>query len=75
MTPFAVAPLRANDRQAWETLARAYHAFYGEQFPPDAYDRVWDGRDEGGATQASGVYFARVQGQGITGTRKLLVVH
>ena len=36
---------------------------------------VWDGRDEGGATQASGVYFARVQGQGIAGTRKLLVVH
>ena len=36
---------------------------------------VWDGRDEGGAFQASGVYFARVQGQGIAGTRKLLVVH
>ncbi len=36
-----VTPLRADDRAAWETLARGYHAFYDEQFPPETYDRVW----------------------------------
>ncbi|HEY4304710.1 MAG TPA: GNAT family N-acetyltransferase [Gemmatimonadaceae bacterium] len=36
-----VAPLRAEDRARWETLARAYHTFYEEQFPPEAYDQTW----------------------------------
>ena len=38
---FEVAPLRAGDRARWETLARGYHAFYEEQFPPNAYERTW----------------------------------
>lgn len=40
-TAIHVAPLRAHDRAAWEALARAYHAFYEEQFPPATYDRAW----------------------------------
>lgn len=39
--PFTVMPLRPEDRADWERLARGYHAFYEEQFPADAYDRVW----------------------------------
>jgi len=36
----AVKTLRADDRAAWESLTREYHAFYEEQFPRETYDRV-----------------------------------
>ena len=41
MTPFIVAPFRSSDRDAWERLARGYHAFYGESVSRDVYERVW----------------------------------
>ena len=41
MATFEIAPLRAEDRAAWESLARGYHAFYDEHFPLETYEHVW----------------------------------
>ncbi|HEX4683986.1 MAG TPA: GNAT family N-acetyltransferase [Gemmatimonadaceae bacterium] len=56
MTPFAVAPLRAYDRDAWETLARGYHTFYEEAWPPETYARVWERLREDREIHALGAY-------------------
>jgi GNAT superfamily N-acetyltransferase len=37
----AVAPLRAEDRAAWEPLARGYKAFYRTELPDARYDETW----------------------------------
>jgi GNAT superfamily N-acetyltransferase len=36
-----IAPLRPEDRREWETLARGYKAFYGDDIPDEDYARVW----------------------------------
>jgi len=56
MPPFAVAPLRSSDRDAWETLARGYHAFYAEHHSLEVYERVWTRLREGGEIHALGAY-------------------
>ena len=37
----AVAPLREEDRAAWEPLARGYKAFYRTELPDARYDETW----------------------------------
>jgi GNAT superfamily N-acetyltransferase len=39
--PIAVRPLEDHDRPQWESLARAYKAFYRTVLPDSAYDRTW----------------------------------
>ncbi|PTU32552.1 GNAT family N-acetyltransferase [Stenotrophobium rhamnosiphilum] len=36
-----ISPLHANDREAWETLARAYKAFYQTETAHAEYDQAW----------------------------------
>jgi GNAT superfamily N-acetyltransferase len=36
-----IAPLRPEDRAAWETLARGYKAFYETEVSPAGYDTAW----------------------------------
>lgn len=36
-----IAPLRAEDRAAWEVLARGYKAFYESEHPDDVYAQTW----------------------------------
>jgi hypothetical protein len=43
-------------------------------FPPGTHEAVWDGRDDGGHPVAGGVYFARLEWQGRSETRKVAVV-
>lgn len=51
-----VAPLRSHDRAAWESLARAYHSFYQEQFPAETYDCVWSRLRQATELHALGAY-------------------
>jgi len=51
-----IAPLRPADRANWERLARGYHSFYNEQFPPDAYQRAWSRLREAREIHALGAY-------------------
>ena len=37
----AVAKLREADRDAWETLARGYKAFYETEIPDERYEETW----------------------------------
>jgi GNAT superfamily N-acetyltransferase len=41
VTPVAVLPLTASDREQWEALARAYKAFYLTDLPDPAYEDTW----------------------------------
>jgi GNAT superfamily N-acetyltransferase len=36
-----IAPLRPDDRAAWEVLARGYKAFYETPVPDEGYARTW----------------------------------
>ena len=36
-----IAPLRPEDRAAWETLARGYKAFYETEVSPAGYETAW----------------------------------
>lgn len=39
--PIAVRSFEHDDRAQWESLARAYKAFYRTVLPDSAYDRTW----------------------------------
>jgi GNAT superfamily N-acetyltransferase len=51
-----ISPLRPADRPGWEALARGYHRFYDEQFPLEAYERVWRRLRDGREVHALGAY-------------------
>jgi GNAT superfamily N-acetyltransferase len=36
-----IAPLRPEDREGWEALARGYKAFYETAVTPEEYDEAW----------------------------------
>lgn len=46
MTP-TIAPLRSEDRTAWEALARGYKAFYKTEVSPAGYETAWQRLLEG----------------------------
>ncbi|WP_454053139.1 GNAT family N-acetyltransferase [Clostridium sp. Marseille-Q7071] len=37
-----IAPLRAEDRNRWNILARSYKTFYETELPDSEYDEVWN---------------------------------
>ena len=41
MTSAIIRPLRATDRQAWDSLWGAYLTFYGTSVPPETYDATF----------------------------------
>ncbi|MBB5856655.1 GNAT family N-acetyltransferase [Amycolatopsis umgeniensis] len=55
-----IAPLHAEDREAWESLFRAYIAFYERVAPQEVYDRAWREFSTGERMHALG---ARVDGE------------
>jgi len=36
-----ITPLRPDDRQAWDVLARGYKSFYQQSLPDGEYDTAW----------------------------------
>jgi GNAT superfamily N-acetyltransferase len=52
--PLDIRPLHADDRAAWEPLARAYKAFYRTVIPPADYDAAWARLLAGGTTAGLG---------------------
>jgi hypothetical protein len=53
---------------------RLVRSVVDEPFPPGTHEALWDGRDDGGHPVAAGVYFARLEWQGRSETRKVAVV-
>jgi hypothetical protein len=45
-----------------------------EALPPGSHERAWDGRNDEGCPVASGVYFARLEAEGATDERKVVVL-
>ena len=57
--PVAIAPLRAEDRSAWEALARGYKHFYNDPTPDEDYAQTWALVTAGGPVHGLG---ARLEG-------------
>ena len=72
-----VRPLRAEDRAAWEVLARGYKTFYETEATPAEYDTAWQRLLQPAKTMADGVYGlgAHVDGQLVGITHYLFHTH
>jgi hypothetical protein len=46
----------------------------GEERAPGAYTIEWDGRSDSGVTSASGIYFARIEQNGVSRSKKMLML-
>jgi GNAT superfamily N-acetyltransferase len=55
-----IARLSAEDRRAWELLARGYKAFYQTEIPPSEYEAAWNRLQQGGEVQGLG---AKINGE------------
>ena len=55
-----IAPLSAEDKAAWELLARGYKAFYQTEIPPSEYEAAWNRLQQGGEVRGMG---AKVNGE------------
>jgi hypothetical protein len=53
---------------------RLVRSVVDEPFPAGTHEALWDGRDDNGHSVAAGVYFARLEWQGRSETRKVAVV-
>ena len=45
-----------------------------EHLPPGEHSVAWDGRDDGGRTLASGVFFARLVADAVVAHHKMLLL-
>jgi hypothetical protein len=62
------------DLRVYDVSGRLVRTLVDESRPPGRYSVIWDGRDNKGQPVASGVYFCRMTGTGITMTRKMVLL-
>ena len=58
----------------YDIRGRLVRALVDERKPAGSYDIMWNGTDELGRKVSSGVYFYRIQSNGFTQTRKMVIV-
>ena len=69
-------PLAGHARLAiYDVLGRRLRTLVDGMQPAGAQQVTWDGRNEAGASVASGVYFYRLEANGLSQTRKLTLMH
>lgn len=57
-----------------DLLGRAVVSFLFDQVPPGTHEAVWDGMTAGRTPASSGVYFCRLEAQGVVLTRTMMLV-
>jgi hypothetical protein len=62
------------DLAVYDIRGRKVRQLHAGEMPPGWHDFTWDGRDQGGRTQASGVYFMRARQERSTETYKMTLV-
>jgi hypothetical protein len=67
------SPVRAT-LTVHNVLGQRVRTLADEEKVPGEYEIIWDGRDDGGAELASGVYFCRLKVQDQVTTRKLILM-
>lgn len=60
--------------EIYNTLGQKVRTLVSGVQATGGYDVIWDGRSETGARIASGVYFYRLNADGVVRTRKMLLV-
>ena len=58
----------------YDLQGRRVRDLFSGELPSGWHEWIWDGRDDGGRRQASGVYFLHARGGGETRTGKMLLV-
>jgi hypothetical protein len=64
----------AHELVVYDVSGRRVRRLVYSQLEPGWYELIWDGRSDSGGRLSPGVYFARLVGPGIVGTRKIVVV-
>lgn len=72
-TTLRLGPLRQQDRQAWEPLARGYKAFYETEVDDAGYDAAWQRLMGGGVMLGLGAWLPDDTGAG--GERLVGIAH
>ena len=57
-----------------DVAGRKIRSLVGRRLAAGAHEAQWDGRDDMGKTVAGGVYFYRLQADGNTLTRKMILL-
>ena len=60
--------------EVFDILGRCVAVLVTGEQDPGRYQRIWDGRDDGGRTVASGIYFYRLATPGFRQVRKMVLV-
>ncbi|MBN2171270.1 MAG: PQQ-binding-like beta-propeller repeat protein [Candidatus Krumholzibacteriota bacterium] len=60
--------------RVFDTRGRQVRALVAERQAAGGHEAVWDGRDDAGRPQSSGVYFYRLEAAGATLTRRMLLL-
>jgi flagellar hook assembly protein FlgD len=58
----------------YDVTGRLVRTLVNEVKDAGAYSAVWDGRNEGGANVASGIYFYKMETSGFSATKKLVML-
>lgn len=59
----------------YDLLGRRIRTLVDGMWPTGVQQVSWDGRDDTGAVVASGIYFYRLEANGLTATRRLTLLH
>lgn len=71
---FALAAKTAVSLAVFDIAGRRVRTLAEGEFDAGSYSATWDGRDFTGEAVSAGIYFYRLEGQGIDETRKLVVL-
>ncbi len=69
--------LRRSDRvrlEVFDVRGRKVHTVVDEELPAGSHAYMWGGEDDGARSVASGVYFVRLQADGVSQTSRLVLV-
>ena len=69
--------LRRSDRvrlEVFDLRGRKVHTVVDEELPAGSHAYMWGGEDDGARSVASGVYFVRLQADGVSQTSRLVLV-
>jgi hypothetical protein len=58
----------------YNTMGQAVRRLLDGHQNPGSYEVVWDGKDQGGLTQVSGMYLVRMEAEGFVSMRKVLLM-